>query len=68
VYVVETKGLQLAGDSRTTYTKKLFDVCTRQAKSRTWTELGLGMKDKELRFEVLSEAEWETKLNNILCS
>jgi type III restriction enzyme len=66
VYVVETKGLHLTGNLKTDYIKKVFDICTKQAKSRTWTELGLGMKDKDLRFEVLSETEWEAKLNEIL--
>ncbi len=36
---------------------KIFAICTKQAKSKTWTELGLEMNDKNLRFEVLSEAE-----------
>jgi len=43
-----------------------FDICTRQAKSRNWNELGLEMKDKVLRFEVLAEDEWEAKLNEVL--
>lgn len=66
VYVVETKGLHLTGGHRTEYIRKVFDVCTRQAKSRSWTELGLSMKDKHLQYEILSEAEWEAKLNQIL--
>ncbi|MBK7091370.1 MAG: hypothetical protein IPH59_06575 [bacterium] len=45
---------------------KIFAICTKQAKSKTWTELGLEMNDKDLRFEVLSEVEWEAKLNEIL--
>lgn len=44
----------------------MFDLCTRQAKSRNWTELGLEMKDKVLRFEVLAEDEWQAKLNEVL--
>lgn len=66
MYVVETKGLHLAGNLKTDYIRKIFDICTKQAKSKTWTELGLEMKDKDLRFEVLSEDEWEAKLNEIL--
>ncbi len=66
VYVVETKGLHLAGNLKTDYIRKIFDICTKQAKSKSWTELGLEMKDKDLRFEVLSEDEWEAKLNEIL--
>jgi len=66
VYVVETKGLHLKDNAKTNYVRKVFDICTRQAKSRNWTELGLVMKDKVLRFEVLAEDEWEAKLNEVL--
>ena len=52
--------------AKTNYIRKVFDICTRQAKSRNWNELGLAMKDKVLRFEVLSEDEWEAKLNGML--
>jgi hypothetical protein len=38
----------------------------REAKSRSLVELGLVMKDKVLRFEVLPEDEWEAKLNEML--
>ena len=66
VYVVETKGLHLKDNAKTNYVRKVFDICTRQAKSRNWCELGLEMKDKVLRFEVLAEDEWEAKLNEVL--
>jgi type III restriction enzyme len=66
VYVVETKGLQLIGSSDTDYKRKMFSLCTKEAKARSWTELGLVMKDKVLRFEVLAEDEWEAKLNQML--
>jgi type III restriction enzyme len=66
VYVVETKGLHLKGNPKTDYVRKIFDLCTKQAKSRKWNQLGPAMKDKILRFEVLSEDEWEAKLNAIL--
>ena len=66
VYVVETKGLHLKDNAKTDYIRKVFNICTRQAKSRNWNELGLEMKDKVLRFEVLSEDEWEAKLNEML--
>ena len=66
VYVVETKGLHLKDNTKTNYIRKVFNICTKQAKSRNWTELGLEMKDKILRFEVLAEDEWETKLNEML--
>jgi hypothetical protein len=66
VYVVETKGLHLKDNAKTDYIRKVFDVCTRQAKSQNWAELGLKIKDNVMRFEVLSEDEWEAKLNEML--
>jgi len=50
---------------QTTYERSSISA-TKLAKSKTGTELGLKMKDKDLRFEVLSEDEWEAKLNEIL--
>ena len=66
VYVVETKGLHLMGSADTDYKRKMFSICNRAAKSRSWTELGLIMKEKILRFEVLAEDEWQAKLNEML--
>lgn len=66
VYIVETKGKHLMGNDDTEYKQKVFSICNREAQSRSWTELGLQMKDKVLRFEVLPEDEWQTKLNEIL--
>ncbi|MFH0800263.1 MAG: hypothetical protein V2A66_08820 [Pseudomonadota bacterium] len=66
VYVVETKGLHIKDSEKTNYIRKVFDICTKQAESRNWTELGLQMKDKALQFEVLDESEWQAKLNEIL--
>ena len=66
VYIVETKGLHLLGSADTDYKRKMFALCSKEAKARSWNELGLKMKDKVLRFEVLAEDEWEAKLNVML--
>ena len=68
VYVVETKGMHLKDNERTQYTRRLFDICTEKAQSRKWNEFGHEMKDKVLRFEVLTEVEWKAKLNELLQS
>ena len=47
-------------------TALMFSLCTREARSRSRTELGLEMKDKVLRFEVLAEDELQAKLNEML--
>ena len=66
VYVVETKGLHLKDNEKTDYIRKIFDVCTKEAESISWGELGLKLKDRTLKFEVLAEDEWEAKLNDML--
>ncbi|NCA82297.1 MAG: restriction endonuclease subunit R [Opitutae bacterium] len=66
VYVVETKGLHLNGNDKTNYIRKVFDICTQQAKARSQNELGLKMKEQDLRFEVLTEADWQAKLNEFM--
>ena len=62
VYVVETKGSHLTGNDRAKYTRELFDICTEAAESRSWSEMGLDMKENILRFDVLSQDDWEAKL------
>ncbi len=68
VYVVETKGLHLIGSSDTNYKRRMFSLCNKEAKAKRWVDLGLMMKEKILRFEVLAEDEWESKLNEMLRS
>ena len=66
VYVVETKGLHLIGSADTDYKRKMFSLCTKEAKSKSWTEFGPAMKNKVIRFEILAEDEWQAKLNEML--
>jgi len=66
VYVVETKGLHLVGSADTDYKRKMFSICTREAKSKSWAEFGPAMKNKVVRFEILAEDEWQAKLNEML--
>ncbi|MBN1594247.1 MAG: DEAD/DEAH box helicase family protein, partial [Candidatus Coatesbacteria bacterium] len=66
VYVLETKGLHLKDSDRTAYTSELFAICTEQAKARSLNQLGLEIKDKILRYEVLAEDEWRARLNSML--
>ena len=68
IYVIETKGLHLIDSERTNYIRKIFEICTKEAETISWGELGLKSKDRALKFEVLAEDEWEAKLNDILSS
>ena len=66
VYVVETKGLHLEGFHDTLYKRKVPEICNKEAKRKDWNKFAPGMKDKVLRFEVVTEDEWERKLNELL--
>lgn len=66
VFMVETKGLHLAGSEDTEYKKDLFNRCNELAKEKGWNELGLAFKDKEIRFEVISERDWQAKINELV--
>ena len=63
VFVVETKGLHLVHSADTTYKRSVFDVCTEHAKRQDWAEFVPAMRGKVMRFEVVDEQEWESRLN-----
>jgi type III restriction enzyme len=66
IYVIETKGLHLKDNDKTQYIQRLFKICNHEAHAIGWGELGLKLDDRSLRYEVLSEGEWEAKLNEFL--
>jgi hypothetical protein len=43
-----------------------FKICNHEAHAIGWGDLGLKLDDRSLRYEVLSENEWEAKLNEFL--
>ncbi len=66
VFVVETKGAHLKASEDTEYKRSVFDVCNDHARETDWAELEPMMKDKAVRFEVVDEDEWKTRLNEML--
>ncbi len=61
--VLETKGLHLAGNEDTAYKARLFELLTKQSRtSLSVGELKLGLKQQEMRFELLLEADWRQKI------
>ena len=73
VFVVETKGQHLAGvkdaEGRLTdtgYKRDVFDVCTRLAKEKHWSELVPFMQSRGMRFEVVDEDGWKARLSELL--
>ena len=64
IYVVETKGTHLKNED-TDYKRSVFSRCTELAKQSTLTEFAPEMKHKHMRFEVIAEEEWQTRLNQM---
>jgi len=65
IFVIETKGLHLMNED-TAYKASVFDFCSNLGQQRDWRELNLEFGQKEIEFQVISEAEWKNKLNQIL--
>jgi type III restriction enzyme len=64
VYVLETKGEHLIGNSDTIYKKDIFDLCNTIGIKKNWTELG-DFDGKEVEFQLVSELDWAQKLNGV---
>ncbi len=68
VFVVETKGLHLKESEDTEYKRDVFSICNKLAEEKSWTELGLSLPERKVIFEVVSEDQWERKLNELFSS
>ena len=61
--VLETKGLHLKGNDDTVYKQRLFDLLTQHSNTALSVgELKLGLKEQNMRFEMLLENDWQEKL------
>jgi type III restriction enzyme len=61
--ILETKGLHLKGSEDTEYKAKLFELLTRHSRSALSVgELKLGLKEQDMRFELMLETDWREKL------
>ena len=65
VYIVETKGVMLAGNPDTKYKESVFQLCNRLAKKVAPNTLNLAMKDKEIEYEVIYGQEWQRRLREL---
>lgn len=66
VFVLETKGKHLKDSLDTAYKRSVFDLCTEQAQLRHWNDCVPFMNGKTMRFEVIDEDEWKSRLNYML--
>jgi type III restriction enzyme len=61
--VLETKGLHLKGNDDTVYKEKLFELLTAHSQTALSVgELKLGLKQQQMRFEMMLENNWREKL------
>jgi len=65
VFVLETKGLHLK-NPKTCYKQSVFALCNHYAKKKTWNELVPAMREKEVRYDVVFQDEWQKRLNGLL--
>ena len=65
VFVVETKGVHLKASEDTEYKRSVFDICGEHARKADWAEFAPAMRSKEMRFEVVDEDEWQSRLNGM---
>ena len=62
--VLETKGLHLKGNDDTVYKEKLFELLTQHSQTALSVgELKLGLKQQQMRFELMLENNWQEKLS-----
>jgi type III restriction enzyme len=61
--VLETKGLHLKGNDDTIYKAKLLELLTEHSKSALSVgELKLGLRQQQMRFELMLENNWQEKI------
>ncbi|HTB85346.1 MAG TPA: DEAD/DEAH box helicase family protein [Candidatus Sulfotelmatobacter sp.] len=65
VFVLETKGLHLKNEN-TEYKQSVFELCNKRAQEKSWNDLVPAMQEKEIKFEVVFQDEWENRLNELL--
>ena len=65
IYVLETKGDQLAGNLDTQYKQQIFALCNELGKKITWAELGLEFPNRQVQFQVVMADEWERVIQEL---
>ena len=46
--------------------QSVFAICNKHAKKKTWNQLVPAMREKEIRYEVVLQDEWQKRLNELL--
>ena len=65
--MLETKGLHLKGNDDTAYKDRLFELLTQHSQTAlTVGELKLGLKEQQMRFELMLENNWRQRAEKSL--
>ncbi len=62
VFVLETKGDHLSGNSDTNYKKNVFELCNQLA----WDELAEQFPAQRFEFQLVLEDEWQKSINEFM--
>jgi type III restriction enzyme len=65
IFVLETKGIHLAGNDDTRYKQDIFDLCNRLGKEIDWKELGEDFRYKEVAFSMIYDVDWKDRIRKI---
>ncbi|MCL5971081.1 MAG: DEAD/DEAH box helicase family protein [Firmicutes bacterium] len=63
VYVLETKGSQLANNADTIYKEEMFRYCTALGERVPWQAIANNFPAKQVRFQLIHDEEWQRMLN-----
>lgn len=65
IYIVETKGIHLAGNPDTEYKESVFELCNEFVRKSKAEELPVSLKEKSIDYEVIYGTEWERRLSEL---
>lgn len=65
IYVLETKGDQLAGNLDTQFKERFFTLCNELARKVSWKDITNHFPERQIRFQVVQQDEWETVVNGL---
>jgi type III restriction enzyme len=65
VYILETKGVHLAGNEDTAYKEELFELCNDLCQPRPWKEVSHELAQHRVHFQVIPENKWREVIDQM---
>lgn len=66
VYVLETKGDQLSGNTDTNYKRSVLNLCNDLTTEKNWNQLNLADIKTDFVFEMIDQKNWKSELNDLI--